>query len=162
MTEYCGLFYGNFHVEHVCGRRRVFLERLDKNETKNEATNSTTDRIGVRELRPTNEDSCNEETAAREETTRQGSRSTPPLAPALTLRRHCAACSFPVNLSQVSLRPAARLTTILNRCASVSSRSLYRKACSSRYRNRWNGSTLTYVPLIPRFNSDQKFSQLFV
>ena len=26
----------------------------------------------------------------------------------------------------------------------------------------WKGSTLTYVPLIPRFKSDQKFSRPFV
>lgn len=39
-----------------------------------------------------------------------------------------------------------------NRCASDSLRSLNLNACSSRYRNKRNGSTLTYVPLSARFN----------
>jgi len=52
--------------------------------------------------------------------------------------------------------------TVQNLSASVKDRLLYRKLCSSRYRNRWNGSTLMYVPCKPRFKRPQKFSIVFV
>src|SRR5258708_5728927 len=38
-------------------------------------------------------------------------------------------------------------STFRNRPPSLSPRSLKRNACSSRYRNRWNGSTETYARL---------------
>ena len=54
----------------------------------------------------------------------------------------------------------AQLTRVLVIATLLGSLILFAAAASSsKYRNRWNGSTLTYVPLIARFKSDQKFSE---
>ena len=44
------------------------------------------------------------------------------------------------------------LSASAKRMVSVPFLALNRNACSSKYRNKWNGSTVTYVPRIDRFN----------